>query len=98
MRYGANRLGGAALASNAAGRNALGTGLRNCPRRAGEWRHLADGNARAGKLGVFASSLLVASIAVQVGGWQSTGWVTSVCSVIGLLLVWQRQHLAAKVS
>ena len=44
-------------------------------------------------LGQFAGPPLVAWVAVQAGGWQLTGWVTSVCCAIGLLLAWQLHRL-----
>ncbi|MBG6071879.1 MULTISPECIES: hypothetical protein [unclassified Polaromonas] len=37
-------------------------------------------------LGQFAGPPLVAWMVAQVGGWKSTGWVTSVCCAIGLSL------------
>ena len=49
-------------------------------------------------LGQFAGPPLVAWVAVQAGGWQLTGWVTSVCCAAGLLLAWQLQRLAAQPS
>ncbi|NDP62661.1 MFS transporter [Polaromonas sp.] len=45
-------------------------------------------------LGQFAGPPLVAWVAVQAGGWQWTGWVTSVCCAVGLLLAWQIQLVA----
>ncbi|MEC5213794.1 putative MFS family arabinose efflux permease [Polaromonas sp. CG_9.5] len=33
--------------------------------------------------------LLVAWVTARHGGWQLTGWTTSVCCVIGILLAWQ---------
>ncbi|MDB5845178.1 MAG: transporter [Polaromonas sp.] len=47
-------------------------------------------------LGQFAGPPLVAWVAVQAGGWQWTGWVTSVCCAIGLLLARELQRLAAQ--
>ena len=44
-------------------------------------------------LGQFAGPPLVAWVAVQAGGWQWTGWVTSACCAIGLLLARQLHHL-----
>ncbi|MEP6966388.1 MAG: MFS transporter [Polaromonas sp.] len=44
-------------------------------------------------LGQFAGPPLVAWVAVAAGGWQWTGWVTSVCCAIGLLLAFQLQGL-----
>jgi MFS family permease len=44
-------------------------------------------------LGQFAGPPLVAWLAVQAGGWQLTGWVTSVCCAVGLLLAWRIQLL-----
>lgn len=44
-------------------------------------------------LGQFAGPPLVAWVAVFAGGWQWTGWVTSACSVIGLLLAVQLHEL-----
>lgn len=44
-------------------------------------------------LGQFAGPPLVAWVAVYAGGWQWTGWVTSVCCAIGLLLAVQLQGL-----
>ena len=48
-------------------------------------------------LGQFAGPPLVAWAAVRAGGWQLTGWVTSVCCLLGALLAWQieRQLRAA---
>ena len=43
-------------------------------------------------LGQFAGPPLVAWVAVQAGGWHGTGWVTSGCCAIGLLLAWQLQY------
>ena len=40
-------------------------------------------------LGQFVGPPLVAWVAVTAGGWQWTGWVTSTCSAIGLLLAIQ---------
>lgn len=40
-------------------------------------------------LGQFVGPPLVAWVAVYVGGWQLTGWVTSMCSAVGLLLALQ---------
>ena len=39
-------------------------------------------------LGQFAGPPLVAWVAAQAGGWQLTGWTTSVCCVIGVVLAW----------
>ena len=39
--------------------------------------------------GQFAGPPLVAWVAAQAGGWQLTGWITSVCCVTGILLAWQ---------
>lgn len=39
--------------------------------------------------GQFAGPPLVAWVAAQAGGWQLTGWITSVCCVIGIFLAWQ---------
>jgi predicted MFS family arabinose efflux permease len=47
-------------------------------------------------LGQFAGPPLVAWVAVQAGGWQLTGWVTSVCCAIGLLLARELQRVAAQ--
>ena len=44
-------------------------------------------------LGQFAGPPLVAWVAVQAGGWQWTGWVTSACCAIGLLLAWRIHRL-----
>ena len=44
-------------------------------------------------LGQFAGPPLVAWVAVRAGGWQLTGWVTSVCCATGLLLAWQIHRL-----
>ena len=40
-------------------------------------------------LGQFAGPPLVAWVAARYGGWQLTGWVTSVCCVLGMVLAWQ---------
>ena len=45
-------------------------------------------------LGQFAGPPLVAWVAVQAGGWQWTGWATSGCGCIGMLLAWRLQRLA----
>ncbi|MCU0763082.1 MAG: MFS transporter [Hydrogenophaga sp.] len=42
-------------------------------------------------LGQFIGPPLVAWVAVQMGGWQSTWWVTGACSLAGLLLAWRLQ-------
>jgi len=44
-------------------------------------------------LGQFAGPPLVAWVAVQAGGWQGTGWVTSACCAIELLLAWRIHRL-----
>ena len=44
-------------------------------------------------LGQFAGPPLVAWVAVQAGGWLWTGWVTSACCAIGLLLAWRIHRL-----
>lgn len=42
-------------------------------------------------LGQFVGPPLVAWVAVLMGGWQSTWWVTGACSLVGLLLAWRLQ-------
>ena len=42
-------------------------------------------------LGQFIGPPLVAWVAVQMGGWESTWWVTGACSLFGLALAWRLQ-------
>lgn len=44
-------------------------------------------------LGQFAGPPLVAWVAALVGGWQLTGWIATVCCVIGVYLAWQIHDL-----
>ena len=44
-------------------------------------------------LGQFAGPPLVAWVAAHYGSWQLTGWLTSVCCVIGIFLAWQIQAM-----
>lgn len=45
-------------------------------------------------LGQFAGPPLVAWVALRAGGWQWTGWLTSTCCVVGVLLAWRLHRLA----
>lgn len=45
-------------------------------------------------LGQFSGPPLVAWVAVQAASWQWTGWVTSGCCCLGMLLAWQLQLAA----